>query len=395
MTSAPSEVESTTASRSPMLAAVLTIANFALVLGGLVVIARFGSERLDTGLVNVWSIWGIAHVSIGQSLQVLAAMPGSAEATMRARLPLVLATVLLSAVAVVLLRSRLFPDLDWNWPVAAVVGIASATVSGVLRGGLVRRRMAVLSLAVVCAENAGRTLLLLVALGLGIGVADSLVPWAIVAPFLISLPVLVVLNKGGIGTEAGHSDEAQATTGRAALTMIPSLASYALLPLLSVLDRLPETIEVDALAFDAALARGPVQVAVFAAPMALQFMLDRTSDSRRFTLAAPPLLAILVVGAVLSTLLFAPESIVGRLLLVVLVGGVSLLGYAAILDAVDRSATAAVVGTVIIAAAGAFVVSANIGSSVSLAPVAWASAAAVAVLAFAPKSSATNPQVAA
>lgn len=390
-------VDTETAYPSSMSAAGLTIANFALVLVGLVVIARFGDNRLDTGLVNVWSIWGIAHVSIGQSLQVLAAMPASTgqphssgfsvSNLLGTRLSLVLGVVVVGAVAMIALRSRLFPGLDWNWPVAAIVGITSASVSGLLRGGLVRRRRAVLSLAVVCVENAARTVLLFVALATS--VADALVPWAIVAPFLVSLPALLWFNTRAEGADVASPDAAapSATAGRASLTMVPSLASYALLPLLSALNRLPETIAVDALAFDAALARGPVQVAVFAAPLALQHMLDKTSGERRVLLATPAMVGLLVAGSIVATLLLAPGSIAGRLVLIVLVGGVSLLGYAAILDAVDRSAGPTVVGGAIVVAVAAFVLFATIGNDVSLAPVAWASAATVGVLALAPSMS--------
>lgn len=372
---------------SSLVNAGLTVTNFAMVLLGLLAIARFGNARLDTGVVNVWSIWGIAHVSVGQSLQVLTALPGNDEKPLSQRFPLVLGAVAIGAFAVLLLRARLFPNLDANWPAAALVAIAAASVSGLLRGSLVRNRKATLSLGVVCAENAARSLLLLFVLwravpdsisssGSGLQVSDSVVPWAIVAPFLVSIPVLVWLHLKSTYERPEDQNSSQATAGRAALTMIPSLASYALVPMLSVLQRLPEAIEVDALAFDAALARGPVQVAVFAAPIALQYMLDRSGGSRT-RVAGVPVCLFVTIGALGSTLLFVPESVVGRLLLVVLVGSVSLVAYGAILDAVDRSASALAVITTMTAAFVAFLISATLVDEVSLAPVAWASAAAV------------------
>lgn len=360
-------------------ATTLTVANFALVFIGLLAIAFLGETRFDRGLVNVWSIWGIAHVSLGQSLQVMAAMGGHDRAIRR--LVLVVAVLIFAGAAlIVLLRARLFDSLSAWWVVAAVTAFAAAAITGMLRGLLVRDGNATVALAIVCGENALRVTLLLLALGLG--VADSLLPFAVVAPFALSIPVLVRLSsQSGEGSRTATS----ASWGRATLTMIPALASYALVPALSVMDRLPQ--DVDALAIDAALARGPVQVAVFLAPKFLEILINPSLASRRVGLVTPAVVVALIAASLAASMFDGSSNLMGRWLVVALVGITGLIGYLALLESVDRDGRASVVG---VAAAFAsvllFAISISLGDHRGgLAPVAWAAVGAVAVVAIAEK----------
>ncbi len=357
----------------------LTVANFALVLSVLVAISLLGTEQFDTGIVNVWSIWGIAHVSIGQTLQVITALPRAGSRTKSWLV--VVGTTLLATAVVLLLRDRLFPSLGLSWSCAAIVGVVAAGASGVLRGDLVRQRRATASLAVVCSENALRALLVVSFLAFDVGA--SLLPWSIVLPFLLSLPLLLALGTARSGNpdravaDLSDSPEMSATMGGAALTMIPSLVSYALIPVLSALDNLPSTIDVDALAFDAALARGPVQVAVFLAPKVLEWMIDPATSGRRSALATPAMLAALCLGCVAAAALVGSTSFVGRVALVAVVGATGLCGYAALLDSVDRVQGGRQLAFTVVFATAAFLAGAASGDVGGLAPIAWGCTGAI------------------
>ncbi|MEE9416060.1 MAG: hypothetical protein V3V01_12320, partial [Acidimicrobiales bacterium] len=164
--------------------------------------------------------------------------------------------------------------------------------------------------------------------------------------------------------------------------MVPALASYGLVPALSVLERLPAN--VDALAIDAALARGPVQVAVFLAPKLLEYLMDSASTTRRIELSSPAVIAVLVVASLLASLLDGSENFLNRLLVAALVGVSALIGYLVLLDGVDRGGRsfliAISVATIAVLLFGAGV--AVGGDAVGLAPASWAVLGAVAVTAI-------------
>ncbi len=356
--------------------AALTVTNFALVFVGLLAIAFLGDGDIDQGLVNVWSIWGIAHVSMGQSIQVMAALSAPGKSA-RGYSFIVVATVLVAGLLIIAFKSSLFGSLSLWWVVAALLAVGSASVAGVLRGRLVRSGQASVALAIVCAENGLRAALLTI--GLAIGVSDSLIPFAVVAPFALSIPLLFKLwsRPGAVAIAT-----APASWGRAMLPMVPALASYGLVPALSVLERLPAN--VDALAIDAALARGPVQVAVFLAPKLLEYLMDSASTTRRIELSSPAVIAVLVVASLLASLLDGSENFLNRLLVAALVGVSALIGYLVLLDGVDRGGRsfliAISVATIAVLLFGAGV--AVGGDAVGLAPASWAVLGAVAVTAI-------------
>ncbi|MEZ5166533.1 MAG: hypothetical protein R2695_08565 [Acidimicrobiales bacterium] len=258
----------------------LTIANFGFVLVGLLAIAVLADDDRVTSLLNVWSFWGVAHVSVGQVLQIVMTRGDGARQVARwAPLSVIAAGAIAIAGA-----SRLFPAGGAVWIGGAVAAVAGAAAAGALRGRLVVVGRADVALAVSALDNALRALLLLVVLP---ATSEAYAAAAVALPFAVTLPLLAKAYPGPAAVVVPSG----AAWGPAVLSTIPSVSSYLILPALSIAGRLPAA--VDGLAVDAALSRGPVQVAVFAAPKLLEQLLG--GGGSLWPTRSAPMVALLAV----------------------------------------------------------------------------------------------------
>lgn len=250
---------------NPKSLAVPTIAataNFGAVLFGLWAISEYATGGEQVALLNLWAVWGIGLGLLGNA-GLLSGLSDRAQWYRPRNLRVSAAATIASGAILVPLSRQLF-DGRTSWALWGAASVGVLYILGRQRARLTLAKHGATALVVTATENVLRAALLVGVLRVGGAQLGALV---ICGPLVLSAGAFhLLLRRQASKIELAPRDERR-SVAVGLLAGLPAILAYGVVPVMTVLGR---TGDLDHVAIAATLLRGPLLLASFAAPWALE-----------------------------------------------------------------------------------------------------------------------------